>query len=258
MPFYMMLRQFARKGRVSGWALLLLFVSLSLSAQELAPDEIIRRVDENKTFGTISYTGRMEIEVGGRTLVKEMSAVAEGADKAFVEFLNPEDRGTRYLKIGKDLWIYFPVEQETVKISGHLLKEGMMGSDLSYEDALESGSLADKYTITLLGREQVDGRECYLLDLNARGKKVPYYRQKMWVDTERFVVLKTEMYGKGGKLLKESRVLKVEQWGSRWFGTELRVEDKLKKGSGTLFVMTDIRFDAKLPADRFSLRRLER
>jgi outer membrane lipoprotein-sorting protein len=240
-------------------AIVLFLIALgNPSAQELTPEGIMARVDANNTFGTISYTGRMEIDLGSRVIIKEMTAVAEGADKAFVEFLNPEDRGTRYLKIGKDMWIYFPTEQETVKISGHLLKEGMMGSDLSYEDALESGSLTDKYTITLIGQETLDGRSCYVLDLNAKVKTAPYYRQKMWVDAERFVVLKTEMYGKGGKLLKESRALAVESWGSRWFVTGMSVEDKLKKGGGTLFVMTDVRFDVTLPADRFSLRRLER
>ena len=49
-------------------------------------------------------------------------------EESFVEFTNPEDKGVRYLKTDKNLWMYFPVEQETVKISGHLLKEGMMGS----------------------------------------------------------------------------------------------------------------------------------
>ena len=61
-----------------------------------------------------------------------------------MEFTNPEDRGTRYLKRDKNLWIYFPKEQDTVKISGHLLKEGMMGSDVSYEDALESSDYQAK------------------------------------------------------------------------------------------------------------------
>ena len=79
------------------------------------------------------------------TRYKTMNAVAEGSDKAFAEFTNPEDRGTRYLKLEKDMWIYFPKEQDTVKISGHLLKEGMMGSDVSYEDALESRDFKAKY-----------------------------------------------------------------------------------------------------------------
>lgn len=230
-------------------------------AQELpalSGAEILRRLDENNLYGTIRYRGTMEIDLGRRVLTKELVAVAQGADRAFVEFVNSEDRGTRYLKIGKDLWMYFPEEQETVKISGHLLKEGLMGSDVSYEDALEAASLAEKYDVSPAGVDTLEGRPCYILELKAKVRNAPYEVQKFWVDGERFVTLKAEMYAKSGKLLKESRALGVERFDSRWFVTELRMEDKLRKGGGTRFAMRELQFDAELPADQFSLRRLGR
>jgi len=227
-------------------------------AQNMTGPEIMKRVDQNETISTVSYSGTMEIDLGSRVLVKEMKAVAQGESKSFVEFTNPEDKGVRYLKVDKNLWMYFPAEQETVKISGHLLKEGMMGSDVSYEDALESGEVADKYDISLLGTDTVDGRSAYVLDLNAKVRNVPYERQKLWIDAERFIALRGEMYAKSGKLLKESTALEVRQFGKRWYATKLRMEDKLKKGGGTVFAMKDLEFDVKLPADQFSLRRLSR
>lgn len=242
-----------------GMVLPLIFLTVAAAAQAaLTPQEILRRSDDNSTFRTASYAARMEIDQGKRVLVKEMRAVAEGADKAFIEFTNPEDRGVRYLKIGKQLWMYFPEEQETVAISGHLLKEGMMGSDVSYEDALESASLEERYEVTLLGTETVDGRTCYVLELKAKLRTAPYDRQKLWIDTERFVTLRGEMYAKSGKLLKTSRALAVQRIGDRWYVTSLRMDDALKQGSGTTFTMTDLRFDIALSADQFSERRLSR
>ncbi|MBN2874989.1 MAG: outer membrane lipoprotein-sorting protein [Spirochaetales bacterium] len=235
---------------------------VSVAAQpELPPmtgEAIMNKVDENTSITTMAYAGTMSIDMGHRTLVKQMRVISRGSQQSFVEFYNPEDRGVRYLKVDKDLWMYFPSEQETIKISGHLLKEGMMGSDVSYEDALESGALSDKYDITVLGSETLDGRPCYVLDLQAKVRTVNYERQKYWVDGERFVVLKAEMYAKSGRLLKESRALSVQRFGSRWFATEVRMEDKLKKGGGTVFTMSDLRFDIALPDDAFSLRRLSR
>lgn len=228
------------------------------SLPALSGEVILAKIDENATFGTISYRGTMEIQQQSKKMLKEFSALAEGDKKAFVEFTNPEDRGIRYLKIDKDLWMYFPDEQETVKISGHLLKEGMMGSDVSYEDALESGNLLSKYSVAVLGTEILDGRPCYVLELSATEKTAPYDKQKLWVDGERFIVLKSQMLSKSGKLIKESQALKVAQYGKRWFVTELRMEDKLKKGGGTTFRMTDLKFDVSLPSDQFSLRRLSR
>ncbi len=239
-------------------AILAATVAAQPALPALSGEEIMRRVDSNATITTMAYVGTMKIDLGTRVLDKEMRVVAEGSEKSFVEFSNPEDRGVRYLKVDKDLWMYFPSEQEMVKISGHLLKEGMMGSDVSYEDALESGAISDKYTITVLGTETFDGRACYLLDLNAKVKSVNYERQKYWVDGGRFVVLKSEMYAKSGRLLKESRALAVKQFGTRWFATEVRMEDKLKKGGGTVFTMKDVQFGVALPADMFSLKRLGR
>jgi len=234
----------------------------ALAAQEalpeLAGDEIMRRVDANLAAGSIAYSGVMEIDLGHRTLRKEMRVVAQGQDRSFVEFVNPEDEGVRYLKIGDELWMYFPEEGDTVKISGHLLKEGMMGSDLSYEDTLESGALTDQYDITVSGTEELDGRPCYVLELSAKVRDVSYERQKFWVDGQRFVVLKSEMYAKSGKLLKESRVLEVKAFGKRWYPVTVMMKDLLKKGGGTVFTMTDVRFDVSLPDDMFSLRRLGR
>lgn len=220
--------------------------------------EILERMDAQKIFGTASYRAVMEIDLGRRVLRKEMRAFADGETKAFIEFTNPEDRGVRYLKIDDELWMYFPDEAETVKISGHLLKEGMMGSDLSYEDALETGALAEKYTITLAGSEEVDGRKSWVLELVAKVKKVPYEKQKIWIDAERYVSLKGEMYARSGKLLKTSRALAVERIGDRWYVTKLQMEDSLKKGSGTTFTMEEIAFDVELPDNQFTMRALTR
>lgn len=220
--------------------------------------EILEQMDKNQTFDSVSYSGTMTIDLGNRVLVKKMITEAEGSKKAFVEFLNPEDKGTRYLKLENEMWIYFPQEQDTIKISGHLLKEGMMGSDVSYEDALESGSLADKYEIELLGKETLGERPVWVLNLKAKVKTAPYDGQKLWIDSERYITLKAEMYAKSGKLLKEQTVLEVKQFGSRWYPVKTRMKDTLRKGNGTLFEMTNLVFDAPVAANRFTLRGLTR
>ncbi|HKL86282.1 MAG TPA: outer membrane lipoprotein-sorting protein, partial [Treponemataceae bacterium] len=226
-------------------ALLVCSLGINLTAQtNLSGKEILDRMDANQTFKTVSYSGTMTIDLGKRVLVKKMETVAEGSKKAFVEFLNPEDKGTRYLKLENEMWIYFPQEQDTVKISGHLLKEGMMGSDVSYEDALESGALADKYEIDVLGKEMLGDRPVWVLNLKAKVKTAPYDGQKLWIDSERYITLKAEMYAKSGKLLKESTVLEVKQFGSRWYPVKTLMKDTLRKGNGTLFEMTDLLFDS--------------
>jgi outer membrane lipoprotein-sorting protein len=227
-------------------------------AGALSGEEILAAMDRNTAFSTISYEGSLSIYSRERVRTKQMKAVAVGTAKALVEFTNPEDRGTKFLKLDRNLWIYFPSEQDTVKISGHMLREGMMGSDVSYQDALESDVLSNRYAVALSGEEAVEGRPCWVLLLSATARDVQYETRKMWVDKERFVPLREEMYARSGRLLKTSRVLEVERLGDRWFPVRLEVADQLKKGSRTVFTMRSIALDVPLSASLFTLKNLSR
>jgi outer membrane lipoprotein-sorting protein len=133
-----------------------------------------------------------------------------------------------------------------------------MGSDVSYEDALESESLYQKYNITLTNDETLDGRDCYVVNLDAKVKDVSYERRKMWVDKERFIQLKEEKYAKSGLLLKESKVLDVQKIGDRYYPVKVEISDKLRANTKTDFTMSDIKFDVPVNDNQFSLRYLER
>jgi outer membrane lipoprotein-sorting protein len=227
-----------------------------LAAQAPSAEAILARLDSNESFKSISYSGKMEITIGGETRVKTMNSIALGADKAFTEFTNPEDRGIRYLKLGKDLWMYFPKEADTVKISGHFLKEGMMGSDLSYEDALESQDFLAKYSASMKGREAVDGRDCYVVELAAKVPTAAYERRILWIDAERYVTLKQEMYAKSGKLLKTASALEVTKVGDRWYPSKTEFESKLRANTKTVFSMTALALDGPVDPKRFTMAAL--
>ena len=239
--------------------LALFFVSMIVSFSfALTPAEILSAMDRNRDYGTISYTATMEIHVGGEVRTKAMKATGTGTEKALAEFTNPQDKGTKYLKISKELWIYFPSEQDVVKIAGHMLKEGMMGSDVSYEDALEADALHRKYSATISGDEDFEGHACYVLTLDATVKDAPYYKRKMWVDKNLFIPWKEEMYAKSGTLLKVSHVLDVKKIGARHFPTKVEMVNKLRKDTKTVFEMTDVMFDVKIDNNVFSLQNLQR
>ncbi len=220
--------------------------------------ELLAKIDGNQAFKSIEYAARMEIRVGKQLRVKAMRAWALGSDKAFIEFTNPEDAGTRMLKLAKELWMYFPKEQDTVRISGHLLKEGMMGSDLSYEDALESDELSSMYSALVTGETTVEGKRAFVVELKATVPTAKYDRRVLTVDAERYVVLSEEMYARSGRLLKTMTAKKVERIGSRWYATVVVMEDKLRKDSNTTIIMESLKLDQVLDPGLFTRAALER
>ncbi len=224
----------------------------------LTGEEILRKVDNQLNFTSAILTMRMEIYLPNQPVrVKRMKSWIKN-DNAYVEFLNKEDRNTRYLKLKKQMWVYDGEENNTFLISGHLLKQGMMGSDVSYEDALEADDVYEKYTIQLLGEEKYGQYDCYVIELVAKVKEVTYYRRKMWVDKATFVPVREERYALSGKLLKVQETSEIKSLGGRWYGAVSTVSDQLKKNTKTVVVVEEAAFDVAVSDTYFTRRHLER
>ncbi|GHT63609.1 hypothetical protein FACS1894110_01740 [Spirochaetia bacterium] len=220
--------------------------------------ELLRRVDNNEVYNTIEYEGEMIIEYQNRRYVKVMKTWAKGTADSFIEFTNAEDRGTKYLKKGARLYVYSPDTEEVMLISGHMLKESMMGSDLSYEDTINNDSLSSRYDPVISGSELWNGRDCWVLDLSAKKRTESYPRQKLWIDKENGDMLHNEQFALSGAKLKEFTMLRVEVIGGRRFPVEYEMRDLLRKNSKTTFVMKNVVLDQPIADSVFSQRNLER
>ncbi len=233
---------------VALWLILSIAPAGATQAAELTAKEIIEKMDENAYMASAHLVARLVIKAGNREVTKEMEGWVAGQEKALVTFLNPGDRGTKYLKLGEELWMFFPDAEDLVKISGHMLKQGMMGSDFSYQDALESEKMGELYEFRLVGTESYEGVRCYVLEATALpGKTVSYPVRRMWVDSEKFVALKEELFAASGKLLKVSQVEELKERGGRVYAGKVVMEDKLKRGSSTTLIIDKIEFDVKIP-----------
>ena len=190
--------------------LILISLMASPMASAMTAEEIIQKRDSNEYVKTAIAQSKMVIVSGNREMTKTMTTYVED-NNGLTIFTNPRDRGTKFLKRGDDLWMFFPDAEDLIKISGHMLSQGMMGSDFSYQDVMESDKLTDLYTFELLGEEELDGRPCYILEgVAVEGKQVSYYRRKSWVDKERFVGLRKNYMPGVVVLLKVMSTKKVE------------------------------------------------
>jgi len=220
--------------------------------------ELLSRVDNNQIYKTIEYSGEMIIEYQGRRYVKTMNAWGRGNSDSFMEFTNPEDKGTKYLKRGGRLFMYSPDNEGVMLISGHMLKESMMGSDMSYEDTLNNDTLSSRYNVVLSGSETWNGRDAWVLELTAKQRTESYPRRKLWMDKENDDILHYELYALSGAKLKEYNLIKTDTMGGRRFPIESELRDMLRKGSKTTFIMKNVILDKPIPDSVFSQRNLER
>ena len=226
------------------------------AAAEMTAEEIINKRDDNEYFETAQMEAEMIIVSGSRKIVKTMDTLTDKKN-SLVEFTNSQDRGTKFLKREDDLWMFFPDAEEIIKISGHMLNQGMMGSDFSYQDVMEADKLTDLYDFEIIKEEEFEGRPCYVLEGIAReGVKVSYYRRISWVDKERFIGLKEELYAKSGRILKETKANVIEEIEGRWVPTNSVMENKLRKNTYTEFTITQIKFNLEILEETFTLQNL--
>lgn len=231
---------------------LLLLLSPALVQQNDA-NAILRKVEQNMSSDNRVFESEMTIrgKRGSRSITSRSYSV--GDKKSFTEYLSPaREAGTKMLKLENQLWIYSPSTDRTIQISGHLLRQSVMGSDLSYEDMMDDRKITDVYSAKVTGEETLDGRKTWVLELTAKVADLAYHRRKMWVDAERYVPLKEELYAKSGQLLKRTTMSNVQKIQGRWFPLNVVYKDMLKAGEGTEFKMTSVKFNQDIPASMFT------
>jgi outer membrane lipoprotein-sorting protein len=238
--------------------LLTLLASLPASGQ-LAPREILERVDANMTIRTVRVTAEMTITYRDgdvRSLTYE--AWARGTEESFLEFTAPaRDAGSRFLRLEDAMWIFLPRVGKSVRIQGHMLRQGLMGSDFSYGDASENPSMVDDYDATIERSDTLDGRPVYVLYLTATRDDISYPMRRIWVDTERWVPLKEERFAKSGKLLKTALLGDVRRVGDRWYPFRIEMNNALQSETTTTLQTEQLDLGVDVPSDVFTLRHLE-
>ena len=238
-----------------------LVVTLAL-AEEPAPnaDTLLSQIDRNMTFDSRSLKITMTSINARRTRTFAMEAWGRGADQSAIRYLSPErDAGTKMLRVADELWMYMPSVEKVQKISGHMLRQGMMGSDVSYEDMMTADSLRDDYTAKVVGSGAVDGHACWKVEMIAKDNTVTYPKRETCIDKQHKIALESKMFALSGMLLKTWTMHDVQVFpDGRAYPMRMEIVDNLQTGTQTTLQFEDLVFGVKVPEEVFTTRWLER
>jgi len=129
-----------------------------------------------------------------------------------------------YDEIGKDneTWLYLSALGKVKRIAtgnsdDNSEPASLFGSEFTTEDT-DTGKL-EEYKITVLEETTISDRPVWKIETipNARrASKTRYARTVVYVDKERFVALRVEMYDKSGIEIKRMLATKIEQINNIW------------------------------------------
>jgi outer membrane lipoprotein-sorting protein len=238
------------------WILLL---PVTGRTEDTRAQRLLVEIDKNLWASTKYIDGRLIIDNGRRIRTLSMESWMEGVTKSYSYYKAPaRERGTKMLKLEKKLWMYTPQTDRKILIAGHLLRQSMMGSDLSYEDMMEDEKISEAYVGTIEGEEEIEGVKIVVMTLKAKKKTKTYQTLKIWADPVKNIVLKEEAYAKSGKLLKLISFKEYRRIGNRLFPRKMIFRDMLKENTKTTYMFDKIQFDVDIPAKYFSQRILKR
>ena len=228
-------------------------------AEKINAQKLLELVDKNLWADTNFISGRLIIDNGRKVRTLTQDSWMEGVTRSYSHYKSPaREKGTKMLKIGGKLWMYTPRTDRKILIAGHLLRQSMLGSDLSYEDMMEDHKLSYSYSATFSEQGLEDSAGIRVLNLVAKDKKTTYQTRKVWIDPKKRIVLKEERFAKSGKLLKRILFEDYEKIGNRLFPRTMIFRDMLKENTKTTYKFDVIEFDVEIPVRYFSQSILKR
>jgi len=234
--------------RVFYWGLSIFLFGGAYNAQAQSGLEILEQMEANQRSTSDSAFNRMQmssclygikdkkITCAERPRIKALESVGinygpNNKDaKSIAIVLEPAaEKGIGMLSFTYDdpardneTWLYLSALGKVKRIaSGNSDDDSepasFFGSEFTTED-MDSGKL-EEYEINILEQSETGGRQVWKIETipNAeRAKKTRYGRSVMYVDKERYVALRTELYDKYGQEIKRMLASKVEQVNGVW------------------------------------------
>jgi outer membrane lipoprotein-sorting protein len=228
--------------------------------------DIMKQAEDRYTGDTAQYNLTMTLESGrGAPRVREVSWYFKDlgdTEKTLMVFKSPRDvAGTKYLSFSygdnqdDDMWLYLPALKRVRRISGSGKNDDFMGTDFTYEDMGSRG--LNKDTFSLRGEETIEGRPCWVVEARAKDSRDPYGRRLMWIRRDSHVINAVDYYDRQDRLLKTLRVSGIRQIDGIWTAQRMEMTNVQNKHS-TVIEMSDIRFNAPLDDNLFTVTSLER
>jgi len=241
--------------------LILIFILLQ-SLFALSGKELAILMDERESPQDMKSTMSMVLtNKNGKMRSSEIRSYSKDASKKqILWFLAPaDDKGIAYLKIehkdkNDDMKLWLPNFKKIRRISSRKKTESFMGSDMSYED-MTSRNL-DEYTYSITGSENINDKDCYILESIPNGIKTEYSMHRSWITKDTYLLLKEESFDKNGQLLKNKSIIyqKIETYNIM---KELRVKN-VQRNHQTVLKFDNIDVDSGIKDNIFHEKNLKR
>lgn len=264
--------------------ILSLVVSFTLSAQSardimIEYDKVSKEASyslfQQTKLSTCKYTiqqGKMRAAEKPRVSVLEVVSKDEGIDnkdsRSVSIVIEPiRDKGISmltyaYAALDKDddNWIYLPALGKVKRLvsSSENSDESasFFGSEFSVEDM--TSRKIDDYAYKLLEEVEYGNRPAWVLELiptPERAKKSMYGKVVLWIDKERHIILRQDLYDRNGLLFKRLSTSNIERINDVWVARKAEMNNLLTRRVTVMELIT-VAYNVEVPSEFLTQRTL--
>ena len=195
-----------------------------------------------------------------RTFEFEMFTADEG-EKTMMRYLKPAAaRGQAFLMLNNadDIWTYFPRTKRVRKLASSSKNQKVQGSDFSFEDLGSGDSWNKEYSSTTLGKEKLDGVDCWKLkSIGISEENPPYPKMIVYVRESDFYPLKIDYYDENNYVEKSLILEDIKEIEGIPTAMTMKMVNH-SKGTETIMKTLSISYNWEPTADFFSERELKK
>jgi len=243
---------------------MLLLGATFLNAQDAT--SIMSAAKNRVQSDTISSRSRMVITArNGSTserVIDQYSKDGPNGGRTLIVFQQPANvAGTRFLTMdtasgGTDQWIFLPELGRVRRIAASESSGSFMGTDFSYDDISAVDRDVSLDTHRLLREEALNGRQCYVVESIPKDSSFQYSKTISYVDKERNLIYKVELYNRRGELVKLMEMSDFRDVQGRLTPMQTKIST-VGAGTSTTIFLEIMKYDDPIPEAVFTTTYLE-
>ena len=230
-----------------------------LAQSNLSAKEIVEKADKNMEGESSISTMSMSIIRPSWERTLEFKNWVLGSEYALTLVTSPaKEKGQTFLKRGNDMWNYLPKIGRLIKLPPSMMSQGWMGSDYTNDDVLKESSIVRDYDHTIIGEEQLEGRDCYKIEMIPHEEStIVWGKLVTWITKEGFLFLKTEYFDEDEYLVRTELGKEIKTMDGRQIPTILEIIPADEPDQKTVVNIISIDFDVKIQESFFSQQNMK-
>jgi len=173
----------------------------------------------------------------------------------FIRISSPKkDKGTSYLKLRGNLWMYLPKLERDIRIPPSMMLSSWMGSDFTNDDLVKSASVVEDYTHRIIARDE----NSITIESMPKPTAPVVWGKLVHVIRTDGIPLSEAFYDEHGNKRRILTFEEVKKLGGRRIPSRWVMQPLDEPGKQTVLELERVEFDPVIPDSIFTRANLKR